>query len=82
MDTLSSEPTGIAKTLIGAAHWVTETLIIKTLETWQPLTDKVVTPDDALAMLVNMSQLFDAVGLASPEEEVHEEVYRPCTGKQ
>ena len=65
----------------GAPEWVSEALIRTTLETWQPLTDKVLTPDDALAMLINISQLYEVVGLTSPEEDNHEEIHRPRTGQ-
>ena len=65
----------------GTPGWVSEELIRRTIETWQPLMDKKMTTDDALAMLVNISQLYDAVGLTSSEEEIDEEVHRPGTGQ-
>ena len=43
--------------------------------------DKKMTTDDALVMLVNISQLYDAVGLTACEEEIDEEVHRPGTGQ-
>jgi hypothetical protein len=52
----------------GAPGWVTEELVAQTLETWQSLADRLLTPNDALAMLINISQLFEVVGLTSPEE--------------
>ena len=76
----NSKPSSVALPP-GAPEWVSETLIRTTLETWQPLTDKVLTPEDALAMLINIGQLYDAVGLTSPEEDNHEEVHRPRTGQ-
>jgi len=65
----------------GAPSWVTESLIRITIETWQPFANRPLTPEDALAMLINIGQLYDAVGLTSPEEDNHEEVHRPRTGQ-
>jgi len=63
-----SGPIGRGMTPAGAPEWVTEELIAQTLEVWQPLADRVLTPDDALAMLINVCQLFEVVGLTLPEE--------------
>jgi hypothetical protein len=52
----------------GAPGWVSESLIRTTLEVWQPFANRPLTPDDALAMLINISQLFEVVGLTSPED--------------
>ncbi len=65
----------------GAPSWVTEPLIRITIETWQPFTNRPLTCEDALAMLINIGQLYEAAGLTSPEEDNHEEIHRPRTGQ-
>jgi hypothetical protein len=52
----------------GAPGWVSESLVRITLETWQPFTDRPLTSEDAVAMLIRVGELFDAVGLTKGDE--------------
>jgi hypothetical protein len=52
----------------GSPDWISEELIAQTLETWQPHADRPLTPDDALAMLINVGELFVAAGLIAGDE--------------
>lgn len=45
----------------GAPAWVTPALIAQTIKTWQPYYHARLTPDDALAMILNVSRLFDVL---------------------
>lgn len=45
----------------GAPRWVTPDLIAATIRTWQPYYKKPLTKDDALAMILNVARLLDAV---------------------
>lgn len=51
-------------------HWVTEDLVAQTIEAWQPMSHEPLTPAKARSILLAVSQLFDAVGLTSPQEAV------------
>lgn len=45
----------------GAPPWVTTTLIEHTLEIWQPYYKDPLTPEDALAIIVNVGRLFEVL---------------------
>jgi len=45
----------------GAPAWVTPALIAQTIKTWQPYYETHLTPDDALAMILNVGRLFDVL---------------------
>jgi hypothetical protein len=45
----------------GAPAWVTPALIAQTIKTWQPYYETRLTSDDALAMILNVGQLFAAL---------------------
>jgi hypothetical protein len=45
----------------GAPAWVTPALIAQTIKTWQPYYETRLTPDDALAMILNVGRLFDVL---------------------
>jgi hypothetical protein len=64
---LQSEPQAIVPP--GAPGWVSESLIRTTLETWQPLANRPLTPEDALAMLIHVGELFEAAGLTMGANE-------------
>lgn len=49
--------------------WVTEDLVARTIEAWQPLSKEPITADHSRSILLAVSQLLDAVGLTSPQEE-------------
>jgi len=45
----------------GAPTWVTQELIADTVKTWQPYYEAQLTVDDALAILLSVARLFDAL---------------------
>jgi hypothetical protein len=45
----------------GAPDWVTEDLIIETLETWQPYYNGSLTVEDALEILIGVTKLFEII---------------------
>ena len=51
----------------GCPGWISTELIENTLRTWQPFSTAPLTTDDALEMIVNLSQLFEAVGITEPQ---------------
>ena len=53
----------------GAPGWVSESLIHATIETWQPFIDRTLTPNDALAILINVGELFEVAGLTTGGDE-------------
>lgn len=46
----------------GAPAWVTEELIAHTIRVWQKYSVTEITPDDALEILLNTSNLLDVLG--------------------
>ena len=46
----------------GAPRWVTAELIQETIEVWQPHSPERLTEQDALDILLNVTQLFDLLG--------------------
>lgn len=68
MDTGRPQPEPQAIVPPGAPGWVSESLICITIETWQPHADRPLTPDDALAMLINVGELFVVAGLTAGGE--------------
>jgi len=47
----------------GSPSWVTKELIAKTIRVWQPYYKEKLTEEDALEMLINVGQVFNALGL-------------------
>lgn len=43
----------------GAPRWITAELIAETIAVWQPYYDQSLTVDDALEILLNVTELFD-----------------------
>lgn len=43
----------------GTPDWITFELTAETIETWQPYYDKLLTAEDAIDMIVSVSQLFE-----------------------
>lgn len=62
----------------GAPSWVTPELIEKTLEVWQPYYEEELIAEDALAMIIGASQLFQCLS----EVHRHETVRRSGPRKQ
>lgn len=44
----------------GTPEWIDENLVRHTIETWQPFLRQPLTPDAALAVVLNFSELLDA----------------------
>ena len=53
---------------VAPVDWVTDDLVARTIEAWQPLSTAPLTPEMARSILGAVSQLFDVVGLTSPHE--------------
>ena len=68
MDTGRPQPNPQVIVPPGAPGWVSESLIRVTIETWQPFTTQSLTPDDALAMLINVGELLEVAGLVDGGE--------------
>ena len=45
----------------GAPDWVTEELILETLDTWQPYYGGSLTAEDALEILLGVTKLFEFI---------------------
>lgn len=52
----------------GAPRWVTDELIAHTLRVWQPRYKKELTPQDALEILMNVTELFKVLHSYSANE--------------
>lgn len=50
----------------GAPDWITAELIDATIRTWQPYYQAVLTPEEAVTMLVDVGRLFDVLSSRSP----------------
>jgi len=51
----------------GAPPWITEQLIEKTLEVWQPYYSYRLTSEDALVIIKNVGRLFDSMSRGGGE---------------
>lgn len=45
----------------GAPRWITPALIRETIRVWQPYYEAMLTPDEALTILLNVGRLFEAL---------------------
>jgi hypothetical protein len=45
----------------GAPDWITNELLVETLETWQPYYDGSLTVEDALEILIGVTKLFEFI---------------------
>lgn len=48
----------------GTPSWIDEELVKETIRVWQPYHRGPLTPEDAVEILLNVGQLFGALGLA------------------
>ena len=57
-----------AKSIVpaGAPDWITPELVEATIRTWQPYYKEVLTPDEAVTMILNVSRLFETLSSRSP----------------
>ena len=66
-DTASSSSRSVECVPAGAPNWVTETLIDKTLEIWQPYYSYRLTREDALVIIKNVGRLFEVMSRGAEE---------------
>ena len=64
------EPEAVQRALRGAPGWITEELIEHTLRIWQPFYDYQLIPEDALEMITNIGQMFEALSTGDHHETV------------
>ena len=50
----------------GAPAWITSELVEKTIRVWQPYYADPLTPEDALAIILNVGRLFDVLSRGAP----------------
>ena len=61
-----------------APSWLTEELVLKTLEVWQPFYDRELIVEDAVAMIMGVGQIYDVFA----EGPRHEAVRCPSSRQQ
>ena len=49
----------------GTPDWITAELIEQTIRVWQPFYAEVVTPEEAVTMILNVGRLFDVLSSRS-----------------
>ncbi len=47
-----------------SVDWISNELLDQTIRIWQPLAVESLTHDDAMRILINVAQLFEAIGLS------------------
>jgi len=59
---------GARKSIVpaGAPDWITPELIEATIRVWQPYYQAIVTPEEAVTMILNVGRLFNALSSRSP----------------
>ena len=50
----------------GAPDWITIELVEATIRVWQPYYKDVLTPEEAVTMILDVGRLFDALSSRSP----------------
>jgi hypothetical protein len=50
----------------GAPDWITPELVEATIRTWQPYYAEVLSPEEAVTMIVSVGRLFDALSPGRP----------------
>ena len=50
----------------GAPDWITPELVEATIRVWQPYYKDVLTPEEAVTMILDVGRLFDALSSRSP----------------
>lgn len=61
------QPLGDAKSVVpaGAPDWITPELVEATIRVWQPYYTDVITPEEAVTMILDVGRLFDALSSGS-----------------
>lgn len=56
-----------AKSIVpaGSPDWITPELVEATIRVWQPYYEEVLTPEEAVTMILNVGRLFDALSPGS-----------------
>ena len=59
---------GACKSIVpaGAPDWITPELVEETIRVWQPYYKDVLTPEEAVTMILDVGRLFDALSSRSP----------------
>ena len=57
-----------AKSIVpaGTPDWITAELISETIRVWQPHYDTVLTPEEAVTMILNADRLYQALSSGTP----------------
>jgi hypothetical protein len=50
----------------GTPDWITAELIEQTIRVWQPFYGEVVTPEEAVTMILNVGRLYEVLSSGSP----------------
>jgi hypothetical protein len=50
----------------GSPDWITPELIEATIRTWQPYYEAILTPEDAVTMIMGVGRLFEVLSSRSP----------------
>jgi hypothetical protein len=49
----------------GTPYWITPELVEATIRVWQPYYDEVLTPEEAVTMILNVGRLYEALSSGS-----------------
>ncbi len=49
----------------GAPDWITPQLVADTISVWQPYYDEVLTPEEAVTMILSVGRLYQAISSGS-----------------
>lgn len=50
----------------GSPDWITPELVEATIRTWQPYYEAILTPEDAVTMIMGVGRLFEVLSSRSP----------------
>jgi hypothetical protein len=50
----------------GTPDWITSELVVATIRTWQPYYETVLTPEEAITMILDVGRLYRALSSGSP----------------
>ena len=65
-DCASREGAGPGIVPAGTPDWITPELIEQTIRVWQPYYAELVTPEEAVTMILNVGRLYDVLSSGSP----------------
>ncbi len=64
---MSDADEAIVRALLDAPDWVTVELVVLTIKVWQPFYEEQLIPTDAVEIITNAGQLFDAISGSNDE---------------